>query len=384
MTSATLTRQLKQRAREEGCESVGVARATALTGHGAALRAWLADDRHAGMSWMTRDPERRSDPTVLLPGCTSVVALAFNYWPGEVGARTPEGLSKVALYARGRDYHKVLGKKLRRLADWLETTTGCATRAWVDTGPVLERAWAERAGLGWIGKNANLISRTSGSWLLLGEILTQAELEPDAVTPVDHCGSCTACLEVCPTDAIVAPGVVDANLCISYWTIEHRGSIPIEHRPGMGDWIFGCDLCQEICPWNKGFPRATGETLPVREELCGLDPVDILGMDEQRFRERYSGTSLMRAKWEGMRRNACVVLGNRADVAALPALTAALEDEDPVIRGHAAWAMGAIGGAAAIARLTHAAVGERSTEVQAEIAAALGHARDADGPSERC
>jgi len=384
MTSATLTRELKQRARAEGCESVGVAQATALTSHSAALRAWLAKDMHAGMNWMTREPDRRSDPTNLLPGCTSVVALAFNYWPGEAEASTPPDLSKVALYARGRDYHKVLGKKLRRLADWLESTTGCATRAWVDTGPVLERAWAERAGLGWIGKNANLISRTSGSWLLLGEILTAAELVPDAVDPVDHCGSCTACLDGCPTEAIVAPGVVDANLCISYWTIEHRGSIPIEHRSGMGDWIFGCDLCQEICPWNTGFTRASGDALPVREGLRGLDPLEILGMDEQRFRERYSGTSLMRAKWEGMRRNACVVLGNRADDAALPALTTALEDEDPVIRGHAAWAMGVIGGTAVIVELMRALEGERATEVQAEITAALGRARGADGPSERC
>jgi epoxyqueuosine reductase len=379
MDSASLTRELKQRARAEGCECVGVARAAALTVHGAALNAWLANDRHAGMSWMVREPDRRADPTILLPGCASVVMLAFSYWPGETAASTPPGLSEVALYARGRDYHKVLGRKLRRLADWLETTSGSRTRAWVDTGPVLERAWAERAGLGWIGKNANLISRTSGSWLLLGEILTQAELVADAGPAIDHCGSCTACLDDCPTTAIVAPGVVDANLCISYWTIEHRGSIPVDRRPGMGDWIFGCDVCQQVCPWNTGFTRAPGDTLPVRDELRGLDPTDILAMDEQRFRDRYSGTPLMRAKWEGMRRNACVVLGNRADAAALPALNTALRDEDPVIRGHAAWAMGAIGGPVAIAHLTQAAESEACTDVQAEICGALRCACDSGG-----
>jgi epoxyqueuosine reductase len=269
----------------------------------------------------------------------------MNYWPGEQRARTPEARARVALYARGRDYHRVLREKLERIAAWLTEATGQATRAFVDTGPVLERGWAERAGIGWIGKNANLLTRELGSWLLLGEILTVAELEPDPGPHVDHCGTCTACLDACPTGAIVDVGVVDSNLCISYWTIEHRGAVPENRRAGNGDWIFGCDVCQDVCPWNRQFARETGgDRFSYRDDLRGLDPEVILGMDEATFRARYSGTPLMRAKWEGMRRNACIVLGNRGREDAVPVLAKALEDADPVVRSHAAWALGRIGG----------------------------------------
>jgi epoxyqueuosine reductase len=208
---------------------------------------------------------------------------------------------------------------------------------------VLERGWAEASGLGWIGKNANLLTREHGSWLLLGEILTTVDLEPDPGPHAEFCGSCTACLDACPTHAIVEAGVVDARRCISYWTIEHRGAIPEAERPGLGDWIFGCDVCQDVCPWNTGFARPSAfEKFGPRADLEGLDPLEILNSSEAEFRERYSGTALMRAKWEGMRRNACIVLGNAGGTDALPALARACQDPDPVVRSHAAWAHGRI------------------------------------------
>jgi epoxyqueuosine reductase len=322
------------------------------------------------MAWMARDPERRADPRRLLPGCRSVVAVAMNYGPA--AAERASGRAQVALYAQGRDYHKVLGRRLGDVAAWIEDRTGQPARAFVDTGPVLERAWAERAGIGWIGKNANLLTRDLGSWLLLGEVLTAAEAEPDPGPHVDHCGSCSACIEACPTGAIVAPGVVDSALCVSYWTIEHRGPIPAERRSGIGDWIFGCDDCQSACPWNESFARAPSpDPLARRADLLGLDPEEVLTMGEKAFRARFSGTAIMRAKWEGMRRNACVVLGNRRDPAAVRALAAALSDPDPVLRGHAAWALGRIGGAAARTALEGAAAGEAEASVLAEIAGAL-------------
>ena len=336
-----LAGELASRARDEGFDAFGIAAAERLDRDAAALAAWLAGDRHAGMAWLARDAVRRGDPRLVLPGCRSVVALALNYHPGDEEARERPGRAKVALYARGRDYHRVIGAKVRRLASWLEEASGHPARAFVDTGPVLERGWAERAGIGWIGKNGCLLTRDRGSWLLLGEILSAATLEPCSAPHEEFCGSCTACLEACPTSAIVEPASIDSNRCISYWTIEHRGSIPVERRAGLGEWIFGCDVCQDVCPWNHKAARPTSAaTLGRREDLRGLDPLTILGLDEAEFRRRYSGTALMRARWDGMRRNACVVLGNRRDRRALSALEGvAASDPDPMVRAHAAWAV---------------------------------------------
>jgi epoxyqueuosine reductase len=330
---------------------------------------------HASMLWMERGHEKRGDPARLLPGCRSVVAFAMGYdVPGPALQRGSRP-GRVARYARGRDYHKVLGRKLRGLAAWLEEASGCPSRAFVDTAPVLERAWAQRAGLGWIGKNANLLSREIGSWFLLGEILTAAELEPGTEPHPDHCGSCTACVDACPTKAIVADGVVDSRRCIAYWTIEHRGPVPVSMRPGIGDWIFGCDVCQEVCPWNRRdhqLPRE--DRLERRADLVSLEPREILAMDEATFRARFSGTSLMRARWDGMRRNACIVLGNGRRAGAVAALGRGLADGDPMIRAHAAWALGRIGGEAATRQLGDAGRDERDPEVRREIERALSEA----------
>jgi len=338
-----LTRALKAQAAALGFDKVAIAAAAPLTRDRAALAAWLRGDRHATMAWMARDPDKRSDPEAMLPGCRSVVALALNYGPGEAVPASRAERARVARYAQGRDYHKVMGRKLKELAAWLTTESGAVSRTFVDTGPVLERAWAERAGLGWIGKNANLLTRDLGSWILLGEVLTCATLTADAGPHEDFCGTCTACLDACPTKAIESPGVVDSNACISYWTIEHRGAIPEPRREGLGDWIFGCDVCQDVCPWNASFAKpAEDDPFSHREDLSGLDPVDILGLDEAAFRSRYSGTSLMRARFDGMRRNACIVLGNRGDPRALPALRRASHDADHVLREHALWAIARI------------------------------------------
>jgi epoxyqueuosine reductase len=307
MDPANLTRRLKERATREGFSAVAVA-AAEVHEHAAALGTWLQKGRHASMSWMEREPEKRCDPRLLLPGCRSVVALAMNYWPGRGRGG---GGGRVARYAWGRDYHRVIGRKAALLASWLTDTTGEAAISCVDISPVLERGWAERAGLGWIGKNSNLITREFGSWLLLAEILTSAEMVPDSGPHRSYCGSCSACIAACPTGAIVADGVVDANLCISYWTIEHRGDIPESMRPLIGDWMFGCDICQEVCPWNIKFARPTaGSTLERRADLQSLDPEKMLGLQEDGFRARYSGSALMRAKWEGLRRNALIVRDN--------------------------------------------------------------------------
>jgi len=345
MDRGALTRALGERAREEGFDALGVAEVRPLPRDAAALASWLARGFHATMRWVARDADRRSDPSKLFPGCRSVVSLAMNYGPGEGAVARPAGRAKVALYARRRDYHRVLGPRLKRLAAWLEEASGLPAITFVDTGPVLERAWAEASGLGWIGKNANLLTRTHGSWLLLGEILSAAPLEPSAGPHGEFCGTCTACITACPTGAIVEPGVVDSSRCVSYWTIEHRGEIPEPVRPGIGEWIFGCDDCQTVCPWNVSFSRAAeGGPLAARDDLAGLDPEEVLAMDETAFRGRFSGTPVMRARWDGMRRNACVVLGNRRDPRALPALGAALRDPDPMIRSHAGWAIRRITG----------------------------------------
>ena len=343
MSAGRLTSALKAQAASLGFHKVAIAKAEPLERDRAALAAWLRGDGHATMAWMARDPDKRADPGSILPGCKSVVALAVNYWPGDGAAPARPGMAQVARYARGRDYHKVMGRKLKELAAWLTTESGLASRTFVDTGPVLERAWAERAGLGWIGKNANVLTRELGSWVLLGEVLTCAALTPDDGPHQDFCGTCTACLDACPTGAITAPGVVDSNACISYWTIEHRGPVPEERRPGMGDWIFGCDVCQDVCPWNASFAKpAEDDPFARREDLRGLDPEEVLALDEAAFRARYSGTSLMRARYDGMRRNACIVLGNRGDSDALPALRAAAVDADPLVREHALWAIARI------------------------------------------
>jgi epoxyqueuosine reductase len=266
----------------------------------------------------------------------------MNYFVGEAEGREaasgPTGV--VARYARGDDYHDVLRVRLKRLLQGIQAERpACRGRAVVDTAPLLERDFARRAGLGWFGKNTMLLNKRLGSYFFLGALLLDLELQPDAPFEMQHCGTCTACLDACPTDAFVGPGVLDARRCISYLTIELRSQIPEELRPGLGEWLFGCDVCQEVCPWNRKAP-SSGE--PAWQPRPGMEPVDligVLGLSEEEFRDRFRGTALTRAKRSGLLRNAALVLGNRADPAALPALRRAAMDADPLIREAALWAV---------------------------------------------
>jgi epoxyqueuosine reductase len=291
---------------------------------------------------MSRHAEARRHPAAILPEVKSVVMVALNYKPPDEDA-TPAGMGKVARYARGPDYHDVLRQRLNALLAWLQSASpGCRGRGVVDTAPLLERDFARRAGLGWFGKNTMLLNKKLGSYFLLGALLLDLELRPDAVHASSHCGCCTACLDACPTQAFSAPGELDSRRCISYLTIELQTEIPPDLRPAIDDWIFGCDICQEVCPWNRKAPAANDAVWSSRPDLIALDPVELLGLTEEEFRSRFRGTALMRTKRRGLLRNAALILGNRGDPAALPALRVALDDPEPLVCEAARWAIAQI------------------------------------------
>jgi epoxyqueuosine reductase len=261
---------------------------------------------------------------------------------GTQGADAPrsDNPARVARYALGPDYHDVLRQRLNRLLQWVQAEVpGCRGRGVVDTAPLLERDFARRAGLGWFGKNTMLIHKRLGSYFFLGALLLDLELKPDVPQETRHCGTCTACLDACPTQAFAGPGVLDARRCISYLTIELRGPIPAALREGVGEWLFGCDVCQEVCPWNRKAPAGAEPALRPRAELEALGAAELLGLSEEEFRRRFRGTALTRARRRGLLRNAAVVLGNRGDPAALPALRRALADPEPLVREAAEWAI---------------------------------------------
>ena len=295
-------------------------------------RAWLARGEHGTMDWLTRMVEERSHPRALWPAAVSLVAVAWNYH------RPDEPSGVFARYARGRDYHRAVGSRLRALARFARASFGCEARVSVDTGPFLERTWAERAGLGFIGKHAHLIHRTSGNWAMLGELVLDVALEPDA--PQERrCGTCTRCMTACPTGAIRAPYDLDARLCISYLTIELRGSIPLELRPLIGTRVFGCDDCLEVCPWNRFAVAAESDEVRARPWLLATPLADWLLLTSEEFARRFEGTAVLRAGRDGFLRNVCVALGNRGRGEDRVALEGALKDESELVREHAAWAL---------------------------------------------
>lgn len=307
------TRKLKEKALQIGFDKVGIARAEALTEEGERLRQWLANDFHGEMRWMEREPEKRSDPRVLFPGARSVVVLALNYYtPHEHEADASKG--KISRYAWGDDYHDVVREKLRALFEWIKQERPAAEgKLCVDTAPVMDKAWAVRAGLGWLGKHSNLITKEFGSWVFIGEILLDFELEYDAETVADHCGKCTLCIEACPTQAIVAPRVVDSKRCLSYATIELRSpELPTDIAENLSGWLYGCDICQDVCPWNR-FEKPTAERrFEPREGNVTADLDEMLEMTPERYAERFRRSAMKRTKLAGLRRNAEALKKNKA------------------------------------------------------------------------
>jgi epoxyqueuosine reductase len=367
-TAAALSARVKATGLRLGFDRVAIGPA-APPEHGAAFEAWL-DAGHAGaMAYLERSRARRLDPGLVLPGARSVITGALNYFQGD-----PDG-ETVARYARGGDYHDVITPMLEALlADLEAARPGTAGRVYVDTGPVLERDLAARAGLGWVGKNTMLLHPELGSWFFIGVVLTTADLAHDAPM-ADRCGTCTRCLDACPTAAFVAPYVLDARRCVSYLTIEQRGPIPAGLRAGLGGRAFGCDACQDVCPWNRRAP--TTSVAAFRGE-AGPSLLELLALDQDAYRARLRGSPLRRAGRDGLARSAAVGLGNGAGdpAGAVPALVAALGDGRPVVRGHAAWALGRLGGPAARAALASAAADEADPAVLDEIRAALGEAAE--------
>lgn len=375
LTQVALTEAVKAEALELGFGRVAIGPADAPE-HGLAFEAWLAAGYAGTMDYLARSRARRLDLQQVLPGARSVIAVGLNYYQGEPSEAS--GWTPVARYAWGRDYHMVMAPRLEKLLAFVQEAGGpeIKGRIYVDTGPVLERDLAARAGLGWVGKNTNLLHPRLGSFFFIGVILTTAELTLDAPLP-DRCGTCRACLDACPTEAFVAPYVLDARRCIAYLTIEHKGPIPRALREGVGEWAFGCDLCQSVCPWNGKAPETREPALYPAGPLSDLG--QLLGLDEAAFRTRFAGTPIMRAKRRGFLRNVAVVLGNRRDPSAVPALSRALADPDPLVRQHVAWALGRMNAGEAQSALTQARGGERDPQVLQEMREALGEEGVQDG-----
>jgi epoxyqueuosine reductase len=340
---SSLEFQIKEKARALGFELAGIAAAAPADGF-ERFQDWLDQGFAGDMHYMERHKEARRKPTYILAEVRSVVMVGMNYKPPEDDGNALEpGLGWVARYARGADYHDVLKTKLRQLLSEIEgLSPGCRGRAVVDTAPLLERDFARRAGLGWFGKNTMILNRRLGGYFFLGALLLDLPLEPDPAHETGHCGNCTACLDACPTSAFTAPGVLDARRCISYLTIELRGAIGEEFREPLGNWIFGCDVCQEVCPWNRKAPAGKEPSLLPRADLEALDCIELLGLSEEEFRTRFRGTAFLRAKRAGLLRNAALVLGNQGGAGAISVLERALADPESVVREASAWALGRI------------------------------------------
>ena len=326
---------LRRFAAEIGFDDCRVARADEPR-HAGEFREWLEAGSAADMDWIARGAEKRCDPQKVLPGARSVVALAMNYWQGEATAPN-ESTGRIARYAWGDDYHDVMEKKLRELDGFL-TAAGGRQKFYVDTGPVLERDFAAEAGIGWHGKSTMLLNRQFGTWFFLAEIFTTLELPSDP-PQVARCGSCTRCIDACPTGAITAPHQLDARRCISYLTIELKGSIPLEFRPLIGDRIFGCDDCLDACPWNRFAQVSRESAFAARPAVAQMRLRDFLALDDLQFRTLFRGSPIKRIKRRGFLRNVCVALGNVGTEQDLPALAAAARDHEPLIAEHAKWAI---------------------------------------------
>ncbi len=326
-----------------GFSAIGFAPARLVPEAGARLKEFIAHGKHGDMGWLAERTEQRRSPDALWPQAKSVIVLGLNYGPDHNPLENLRATDKanISVYARGRDYHDVLKKKLRVLARWIAETYTTEVKLFVDTAPVMEKPLAQSAGLGWQGKHTNLVSRDFGSWLFLGEIFTALELEPDNAER-DHCGACTACLDICPTQAITAPYQLDARRCISYLTIEHKGPIPRGFRKAMGNRIYGCDDCLSVCPWNKFAQLGHEAELAPRPENHLPDLLELAQLDDTAFRVRFSGSPIKRIGRDRFIRNVLIALGNSGNVEATAPVAKLLEDPSPLVRGAAIWALSQI------------------------------------------
>lgn len=323
---------------------VGIAPAVTPPGYGHFLD-WLSEGRAAGMDYLHRHAEARRHPDSVLPGVRSVVMVGLSYNPTGPDPPASPRTGKVARYARGKDYHKVLWKRIGALGSQIRAEFPDAhVRAVADTAPLLERDFARLAGLGWIAKNTMLINRSLGSYTVLGALLTDLDLEPDLPFEPDHCGSCTRCLDACPTGAFDGPHRLDATRCISNWTIEHRGDLPDEAADQLHGWLFGCDVCQEVCPWNRKAPPGRDPELQADPRRVAPDLIELLEADDEQIAGLLRGSALTRAKRSGLLRNAAALLASSGDRDAVPALAARLANEDPVVRSSCARALDRLGG----------------------------------------
>jgi epoxyqueuosine reductase len=334
---AGLPNRLKAQAFGMGFDLAGIARLGAVE-TADAFEDWLGRGYAGDMAYLPRGADKRRDTRLPFPGAASALVVGMNYGGAAAGP--------IARYARGDDYHDIMWQKLDSIHEWLEAEIGrpIPGKSYADTGPILERDLARRAGLGWFGKNTNLLNPEHGSFFFIGSLLLAVELEPDAPFEADRCGTCTRCLDACPTDAFVAPRVLDATRCISYLTIEAKGAIPLELREHVGGLLYGCDICQDVCPWNHKFAHGAAEpAFAEREMFAGRDgreiARDILAMDDETFRAAFRGSAMKRAKLRGLKRNAAVVLGNIGADEDLDVLLAAASDREQLVREHAAWAI---------------------------------------------
>ncbi len=335
-----IRQRLEKDARDLGFCAIGIAPARLDEGVGAHLKGFVANGWHGSMKWMEETLERRANPARLWPECRSIVVLAMNYGPETDPLENLRRKSRanISVYARNRDYHDVMKGRLKTMADRLKSVTGKDVKVFVDTAPVMEKPLAQAAGLGWQGKHTNLVSRQHGSWFFLGSIFTEVELnfdEPES----DHCGSCRACLDVCPTDAFPAPYQLDARRCISYLTIEHDGPIPHELRKAIGNRIYGCDDCLAVCPWNKFAAEASEAKLRARADLVSPYIADFLAFDDAQFRAHFVGSPVKRIGRDRFMRNVLIAAGNSADMSLIGPVAGLLSDADALVRATAVWAL---------------------------------------------
>ncbi len=342
MNPSESAQSIKNAARAAGFDWCGICPAVPPPGL-ERFHQWLASGYHGEMQWLENRRTAYANPQSVLEGARSIVMLALGY-SSRPAAQASAGQGRVSRYAWGtRDYHDVIHQRLRWFRESVEKILpGATVRGVVDTAPLLEREFAVLAGLGWQGKNTLVLNRNAGSWFFLAALLVDVELEYDAPNQSDHCGTCRACLDACPTDAFVAPNLLDATRCISYLTIELRGPIPVELRQPMGDWVFGCDVCQDVCPWNRRAPETGVADFHPVDELNPIELGELFSLDDEEFRTRFRKTPLWRARRRGILRNAAIVLGNQAARDSIPALTLGLNDFEPLVRGASAWALGQI------------------------------------------